>query len=62
VLKSRRLRWEWGTCSTYGEKKFAYRFWWGDLRKKRLLERPKHKWDVNIKTDIKEVVWEHRLD
>jgi hypothetical protein len=21
-----------GQCSTYGEKRGAYRFWWGDLR------------------------------
>ena len=38
VIKSRRLRWECGTCSTYGERKVAYRFWWGDLREKDYLE------------------------
>jgi len=29
--------------------------WWGDLREKRPLGRPRHKWESNIKLDLQEV-------
>jgi hypothetical protein len=32
-------------------------FRWGDLNKKKTLERPRHRWEDNIKVDLKEVGW-----
>jgi hypothetical protein len=32
-------------------------FWWGDLREGDHLERPKHRWEDNIKIDLQEVGW-----
>jgi hypothetical protein len=28
-----------GACGTYGERKGAYRFWWGDLRERDNFEK-----------------------
>ena len=36
--------------------------WWGDLRGKRPLGRPRHRWKANIKMDLQEVVWLLRKD
>jgi hypothetical protein len=30
-------------------------FWWGNLREKRTLTRPKRRWENNIKVDFQEV-------
>jgi len=30
-------------------------FWWGNLRRKRSLGRPRHRWEDNIKMDLQEV-------
>jgi len=32
-------------------------FWWGNLRGKRPLGRPRRRWDDNIKMDLQEVGW-----
>ena len=32
-----------------------YRFWWGNLREKGPLERPRRRWEDNIKMDLQEV-------
>jgi len=37
-------------------------FWWGDLRVRGTFPRPRRRWEVNIKTDLQVVGWEHRLD
>ena len=31
------------------------RFWWGNLREKRPLRRPRRRWEDNIKMDLVEV-------
>ena len=31
------------------------RFWWGNLRERDHLERPRRRWEDNIKLDIQEV-------
>ena len=31
------------------------RFWWGNLRGKRQLGRPRRRWESNIKMDLQEV-------
>jgi hypothetical protein len=33
-------------------------FWWETPEGKRPLERPRRRWDSNIKKDLYEVVWE----
>jgi len=44
-----------GTCSTYGERKVAYRLLVGEPEGKRPLGRPRLRWEVNIKVDLQEV-------
>jgi hypothetical protein len=43
-----------GTHSAYGGEAYTG-FWWGNLRGKRPLGRPRRKWEDNIKMDIQEV-------
>ena len=45
-------------CGLYGEKIYAYRVLVGKLEGKRLLGRPDHRWEDNMKIDIEEVRWE----
>jgi hypothetical protein len=33
-------------------------FWWGHLKGKSPLARPRHRWENNIKMDVNEVGWE----
>jgi hypothetical protein len=33
-------------------------FWWGNLRGKRPLGRPRRRWEDNMKMDLQEVGWE----
>jgi hypothetical protein len=42
-------------CNTHGEKGNAYRVFVGKPEGKRPLERPRRKWEDNIKTDLKEI-------
>jgi hypothetical protein len=46
-----------GTCSTYGEKRGAYRILMGRPKGRRPLGRPRRRWEDNIKMDLQEVVW-----
>ena len=32
-------------------------FWWGNPEGKRLLARPRYRWEDNIKLDLQEVQW-----
>jgi hypothetical protein len=41
----------------YGERRGAYRVMVGKLEEKRPLERPRHRWEDNIKMDLQEVEW-----
>jgi hypothetical protein len=45
-----------GACSTYGERRGVYRVLVGKPEGKRQLERPRHRWEDNIKMDLQEVV------
>jgi hypothetical protein len=45
-------------CSTHVEKKNAYRVLAGTQEGKRPLERPRHKWDYNIKMCIRQIGWD----
>jgi len=45
-----------GACSAYGGKGEVYiAFWRGNLRGKKLLGRPRRRWEDNIKMDLQEV-------
>ena len=54
VIKSRRIRWL-GHVSRMGEKRGIYRVLMGKPEGKRLLGRPRHRWEDNIKMDLQEV-------
>ena len=45
-----------GACSVYGGRGEAYTgFWWGKLRERDPLGRPRHRWEDNIKMHLQEV-------
>ena len=50
------------TCGTYGGRRGVYRVLVGKPERRRPLERPRHRWENNIKMDLREVGWGHRLD
>jgi hypothetical protein len=56
VIKSRRLRWA-GHVACMGERRGAYRALVGKPEGRRLLERPRRRWEGNIKIDLREVEW-----
>jgi hypothetical protein len=61
VTKSRRLRWA-GHVARMGERRGAYRALVGTPEERRPLVRPRRRWEDNIKMDLREVRWGHRLD
>ena len=54
VIKSRKNEMS-GECSAYGERRGVYSVLMKEPEGKRPLGRPRHKWEDNIKVDIKEV-------
>jgi hypothetical protein len=44
-----------GSCSTYGEKRNAYRLLVGKPEGRRPLGRPRRRWVINIRMDLGEV-------
>jgi hypothetical protein len=46
-----------GACSTNGENRNAYRILVGNPEGKRPLGRPGHRWEDNIKMDLREIRW-----
>jgi len=54
VIKSRRIRWA-GHVARMGERRVVYRVLVGKTEVKRLLDRPRCRWEVHIKVDIQEV-------
>jgi hypothetical protein len=56
MIKSRRMRWA-GHVARMGAKKSAYRILVGKPEGKRPLERPRRRWEVNIKMDLREIGW-----
>jgi hypothetical protein len=42
-------------CSTYAERRGAYRVLVGKIEEKRALGKPKRRWENNIKMDLQEV-------
>jgi hypothetical protein len=53
VIKSRRMRWA-GHVARMGEGRGVYRVLVGRREGKRLLERPRRRWEDNIKLDLRE--------
>jgi len=51
-----------GACSTYGESRGLYRVLVGKPEGKRQLERPRLRWEDNIKMNLQEVGWGQGLD
>ena len=56
VIKSRRMRWA-GHVARIWERRGSYKVLVGKPEVKRPLGRPRRRWDVNIKMDLKEVRW-----
>jgi hypothetical protein len=54
VVKSRRMRWEWHVARM-GEERGVHRVLVGKPEGKRLLGRPRRRWEDNIKMDVQEV-------
>jgi hypothetical protein len=44
-----------GACSAYGERRGVHRVLVGKPEGKRPLERPRRRWEVNIRMDLQEV-------
>ena len=55
------MRWAWHVARM-GEKRDVCRVLVGKPEVKRLLGRPRSRWEDNIKMDLQEVGWEHGLD
>ena len=51
-----------GHVARMGERRGAYRVLVKKPEVNRPLGRPRRRWEDNIKMDLKEVGWEHRLD
>jgi hypothetical protein len=56
IIKSRRMRWT-GYVARIGEGRGAYRILVGRPKGRRPLGRPRHRWEGNIKMDLREVGW-----
>ena len=56
VMKSRRMKWV-GHVARMGKRRGAFRLLVGKPEKRRPLGRPMHRWEDNIKTDLREVEW-----
>jgi len=54
VIKSRRMRWE-GHVARMGEGRGVYRVLVGKPERRRPLGRPRHRWEDNIRMDLREV-------
>ena len=54
VIKPRRMRWA-GHVARMGERRGVYRVLVEIPKGKRPLERPRHRWEDNIKVDLQEV-------
>jgi hypothetical protein len=50
------------TCGTYGERRGVYRALVGKPEGRRTLERPRRRWEDNIKMDLREVRWGNGLN
>jgi hypothetical protein len=56
MIKSRMMRWA-GHVARMGEKRNANRILEGKPEGKRPLGRPRHRWEENMKMDLREIGW-----
>jgi hypothetical protein len=56
IIKPRRMRWA-GHVASMGENNNAYRVLVGKPKGRRPLRRPGHRWEDDIKTDLREIGW-----
>jgi hypothetical protein len=56
IIKSRRMRLA-GLAALLGENRNAYKNFVGKPIGKRSLRRPRHRWEDNIKFDLREIGW-----
>jgi len=54
-MKSRRMRWAGGGCSTYGKRRDVYRVLVGKPEEKIPFGRLRHRWEDNTKLNLQEV-------
>jgi hypothetical protein len=54
MMKSRRMRWAWHVARM-GEKRNAYRIFVGKPEGKRPSGRPRHRWEDNVRMDLREI-------
>ena len=54
VIKSRRMRWA-GHVARMGKRRVVYRVLVGKPEGRRPLRRPRHRWEDNIRMDLREV-------
>ena len=54
VIKSRRMRWA-GRVACMGRTEVYTGFWWGNLKERDHLGRPRRRWESNIKMDFQEL-------
>jgi hypothetical protein len=60
MITSRRMRWA-GHVAGMGKRRSAYRVLVGKPEVKRLLLKPRRRWENNIEMDLQEVGWGHGL-
>jgi hypothetical protein len=56
MIKSKRMRWA-GHVARKGENRNAYRILVGKPEGKRPLGRHRHRWEDNIRMDVREIGW-----
>jgi hypothetical protein len=56
MIKSRRMKWA-GSVARMGQKRNAYRILVGKPEGKRPLGRSRHRWEDNIKMNLREIGW-----
>ena len=61
LIKSRRMRWA-GNVTRTGERRGAYRVLVGKPERNGTLGRPRHRWEDNIRMDLKKVGWRRGMD
>jgi hypothetical protein len=57
MITSRRVRWAGHVTRTGEKKKNAYRILVGNPEGKRLLGRPRSRWEDNIRMDLRDIGW-----
>jgi hypothetical protein len=56
MIKSRRMRWT-GHVARMGRKGMHIGLWWESQKERKQLGRPRHRWEDNIKMDLRGIGW-----